>query len=448
MKNGIDKQLLYDSVHLYNVLPLTSTCNVGCLFCSHRQNPPGIRTCVLPPLSPEELEELYLFLSPRKKIVIGESATRIVEGEPFTHPKCLEVLASIRRRFHSTPLQITTNGSYLTCKVVERLKDLNPLEINLSLNSASPRIRELLMRDKRADTAIAAARLLYNNGVVFHGSMVAVPWITGWEDIRNTLDYLAAAGAQTIRAFIPGLTGFPQGMQLPQENEWEEKLRDFLLDWKCRNTVPLTIEPPALQDLQAVIAGVIPQSKAALAGLKPGMSILSVNGTAPFSRVDAYNMLCASGSFNIKTSTNGFEKMIKLTLQEGEKSGLVMDYDLPWQIIQEIEKAISQKRVQNPVVLASIGGFPLLREVVRKSKSGIADENIYVVNNSFFGGTICAAGLLVVSDFRDAIKSLLKHKKPDLFILPALAFDSRGFDLLGESYQTLIDSFAIDVQLI
>lgn len=31
--------LIYESAFRGNILPVTSLCNVGCMFCSHRHNP-------------------------------------------------------------------------------------------------------------------------------------------------------------------------------------------------------------------------------------------------------------------------------------------------------------------------------------------------------------------------------------------------------------------------
>ena len=77
------EQLLYHSVGRHNILPLTSRCGVSCLFCSHRYNPPGVRAVFFGDLEMEIIRELLDLLNPKEKIVIGESATRLCEGEPF-----------------------------------------------------------------------------------------------------------------------------------------------------------------------------------------------------------------------------------------------------------------------------------------------------------------------------------------------------------------------------
>ena len=237
MKDRI-RQALYESVHLHNILPLTSACNVSCLFCSHRQNPPGLEAYAIPHLSPGEAEELSAFLSPDRKIIIGESATKIMEGEPFCNPDCLEILSMLRQKFPFTPLQVTTNGSLLTPETAKRLKMLEPLEINLSLNSSDPKMRRLLMSEA-VRTGCPDSLLPAGCGVAFHGSIVPLPWLTGWHDIAETISF-QARGAVTVRIFLPGFTCCRRRNLLPPC--WEEELITFT-GLRNRTGIPLTMSP-------------------------------------------------------------------------------------------------------------------------------------------------------------------------------------------------------------
>ena len=54
-----------------NVVTLTSRCNLSCIFCSHRQNPPGVETHTVLSLPLDEVALQIELLSPRRKIVIG-----------------------------------------------------------------------------------------------------------------------------------------------------------------------------------------------------------------------------------------------------------------------------------------------------------------------------------------------------------------------------------------
>lgn len=80
------KELILESAAQSNILPIISTCNVQCRFCSNRQNPPLAETLSMPPVSLELVDEALSLMDPGKPVVIGESVTRLTEGEPFVHP--------------------------------------------------------------------------------------------------------------------------------------------------------------------------------------------------------------------------------------------------------------------------------------------------------------------------------------------------------------------------
>lgn len=84
--------LLTQSVRYENILPLTSTCNLRCLFCSNAQNPPGVEVFSIPPLPLPLVRRLIPLLNPHRKIIIGEAASRISEGEPLTHPEFWKIM--------------------------------------------------------------------------------------------------------------------------------------------------------------------------------------------------------------------------------------------------------------------------------------------------------------------------------------------------------------------
>ncbi len=146
--------ILWEAAIKENVLPLTSACNLRCVFCSNLQNPRGVRVYHVPHLSLPLALNLIPRLDPRRKIIIGEAATRISEGEPFTHPHVWQALEAVRERYPQTPLQITTNGTFLNREAVQRLAGMGRLEVNLSLNSATPGGRRLLMGDRNPERAL------------------------------------------------------------------------------------------------------------------------------------------------------------------------------------------------------------------------------------------------------------------------------------------------------
>ena len=104
--DGKTLALLYQTVQNDNILPVTTVCNVRCAFCSHHQNPPEVKAIAIPHLDPELVDDLLDYLDGSRKIIIGESTSLIMEGEPFTHPRFFEILEAIRRKFPQTLIQI------------------------------------------------------------------------------------------------------------------------------------------------------------------------------------------------------------------------------------------------------------------------------------------------------------------------------------------------------
>lgn len=74
------------------------------------------------------------------------------------------------------------------------------------------------------------------------------------------------------------------------------------------------------------------------------------------------------------------------------------------------------------------------------------DHHPALVRNLTYGGNIVCAGLLMVSDFRTALKESLRKLRrvgvrPDLILLPEVAFDRYGDDLKCENFRSLQEQF-------
>ena len=87
-------------------------------------------------------------------------------------------------------------------------------------------------------------------------------------------------------------------------------------------------------------------------------------------------------------------------------------------------------------------------ELLREKKPNLEIE-ILAVENKFFGGSILTAGLLVVEDFRTALQEYKDRlAEIDLILLPKIAFNYWGLDLLDENYYQLVEEFGIEVEII
>lgn len=443
------EELVYHSIYHHNILPITSACNMDCVFCSHQFNPPQLEVYSLPTRTLKEVEELLDFLDPNKKIIIGESVTRIMEGEPLLHPDFLEIVEIIRKKFSQTPVQITTNGSLLREEVIKRLANLLPLEINLSLNSASLMGRKTLMGDRMAGVSLEAPMLFKKYQIPFHGSIVAMPMLVGWEDLQQTICYLGQQGAETIRVFLPGYTKYNQPAWKFPLSLWED-LNDFLEKLREKVDVPLTLEPLMVDNLTAGVIGVIKNTPAYQAGLKRKDKILQVNGKEIKSRVEAFRLIQCSKDPKILLERQ--EEKIEAIIQKqaGESSGLVFAYDLDPTVLQDWQEAARRNQAQQILLLTSMLG----EKIIKAALPLLADQNnhwqVGVVENKFLGGSIISAGLLMVDDFRAFLSQFLKESqtKPDLILIPGLSFDPWGRDLLGNSYLELAEELEIKIELI
>ncbi len=433
-----------------NILPVTSQCNLSCVFCSHRQNPPGVMVSRIKPCTLEEVREALPFINPKRPVVIGESASRIIEGEPLTHPAIREILSLIRCTFPRTPIQITTNGSLLDERMVEFFSGLGGMVVNLSLNSANYRGRTLLTGDVNARQSIAGAGLLKRYGVPYHGSMVAMPHLVGWEDLEDTVMYLCEQGAQTIRLFMPGYTRLAeQALRFGQSLRIE--IEDFISQLRKKTAVPLTAEPPLIKDLETVTAGVIAGSPADLAGVRAGDVIRTVNGQPALTRVNAFRSVLKSGDPEISVSRKKETHTLVLKKKPGQRSGLVMDYDIDPVLIDEIGRLIRRYGAREVLVLTSELASTVIQLGLKRFLKCEALIKTEPVKNRFFGGSIGAAGLLTVSDFKHALQEYLNQKsvkKPAMVLLPGLAFDRRGRDLAGRSYSELGGDFDIKIEVL
>lgn len=442
------RALMLYSAQQANILPVTSTCNVRCIFCSNRQNPPGTEVYAVAPRNLEDIGQSLDFMDEGRPVIIGESVTRISEGEPFTHPYIKEILRLVRRRLPRAPVQITTNGSLLDEHMVSFLSRLGKVTLYLSLNSCNFRIRAEMMGDKSAGRAVRCVRLIKEANLEFHGSLVAMPHVYGWNDLEETILYLAREGAKTIRVFIPGYTRLaPDILRFPPD--LPAGVRRLTAGLRNRVPVPVTCEPPAVNNLCPEIAGVIAGSPAERAGIRAGDVIKSIDGVRPYSRVDAFRRLRDGSRPEILLERDNKIFACRLEKKKGESPGVVMEYDLgpEW---EDAGRAARRHRAQRVLVLTST----LAREAARLAMNMFGDGfewKVAACPNRFFGGSIGAAGLLVVEDMIEAVKEFLqKHPRwrPDLVLLPPAAFDHLGRDLTGRSFREVGEKTGLPVEIV
>jgi hypothetical protein len=450
------RQLVLRSASEHNVLPLTSACNARCVFCSHSLDYAGLDVHRLSPEHTELVREALDYLSPDRKIVIGESATRLIEGEPLTHPQFLEILTRVRQRLPETLIQVTTNGSLLTKRVAAELRALAPLSVSLSLNSHEPQVRRQLMRDAQAEVAVRAPRLLAEQGLPFDVSVVAVPGVVEAAAAFQTIEYAGRHGARRAKVYVAGCSA-----AMLARNGWDasparwDALYDDLELGRLECSIPVTFQPPRLRSLAAEVAGVFPgspangrRSSAEGAGVRPGDVITRVGSKGIKSRSHAHYLLGRSAPAALELLRGGQRLTVQVTRDADEQSGVVLDEDLSLIRLTALEARLRQ--APGPVlVLTSLPAAALVQCAVDQARTA-AGVMVVPARSGLFGGTIACAGLLIAEDFVAAGRTACASAAEPFaaVLLPAEPFDEAGLDLVRRSYLEIGERLGTPIALV
>ncbi|MDZ7671364.1 MAG: radical SAM protein [Halanaerobiales bacterium] len=176
---------IYKSVQEDNILPLTSKCNLSCIFCSHKQNPSDIEIISIGTLKKEKIFELIEFLDPNRPIIIGESATKIIEGEPLLYPYFKEIINMVRKKYTNTEIKITTNADLLDKDLLNFFEEIKNITLNISVNYLNSKLRKKIMGKNCNENIEKTLKLLNNFDLEYNFSMVALPQVVEYKIIRR-----------------------------------------------------------------------------------------------------------------------------------------------------------------------------------------------------------------------------------------------------------------------
>jgi MoaA/NifB/PqqE/SkfB family radical SAM enzyme len=438
------KDYIINTVHRTNILPVISACNTSCVFCSHKQNPEGVEVYKLGKLELTDFEEIIEFLSPDRKIIIGESATRIVEGEPLLHKDFIEIVEMVRRKYKKTPIQITTNGILLDEKLVSRLSELENMELNVSVNCIGDDKRSKILGLKKPDNikeniARLKGRINYSASAVFD------PNFMDSEDLEEMIAFLDRNAASSIRLFLPGYTYLTdKNLKL---DELYNVVSDYCLELKSKYSIPIIIEPSYIYDLKARIAGIVENSPAYNAGITEGDIIEKIMDVPVVTRFEAFNKAFRLKDPELEIIRGDKNIKVRIKKEKNQSPGFIMLYDIDPDEVDRIDRVVQRYGAGKVLFITSQLAYNVLKCLFDISGFTFGYD-IIEANNGFFGGTIKCAGLLTVQDIISSAKTYINEKgSPDLIVLPPIMFNYRGRDLLGRSIEEIESELGIPVDI-
>ena len=372
--------------------------------------------------------DLIWYLDPGKKIIIGESATRMNEGEPLFHPQFLAILKELRRNFPRTPIQITTNGALLSPEIQTELASLNPIELVISFNSLRPDKRAQYLGDPHPEDSLSYFYRLASSEIQFQASFILAPPFL--EEFPASLKMVEDLGAQYIRLLLPGGSKWAPKELQGSMREWLE-LKEKALLWREKIGVPLMLEPSLVEDLKVEIEGIMKGSPAQGSDLKVGDEILEINGKRPESRKEAFDWINQLENPELKILRKERPQKLVILKKRGEKSGLVFSNDLDLQVLRRLSKSVPEKG--GGVCLTSELAYGIVSQAFQRY---LPEVPVFKVPNLTFGGSIRSLGLLTFFDFQAFLSALKETKKFDWVILNPV-FQEDGLDLKGQNARSL-----------
>lgn len=450
--------------------PISGLCNSRCDFC-FEENIPFAREKSL--MSVEEAMTRLRHYSPETGRSLFPSNRPHMET--FIHPRAVDIIELARQRDPNKLFWITTNGSHFDEDTVRRLAGLKPLIFKLSINSSDAETnRQLMKTGKRTDVALAAPELLERHRIPFMGSIVAWPTLS-LEDIESTVRYLESYGAYAVRIRLPlNHRWLHAQLDVDFHAHWR-RVATFAHQLRHRVRVALFCEPPIywVNPIIPEIDGIVFNSPAFHAGLRPGDVIESINGTPIHTRIESEAALDQAhlGGATVDLVVRRGEERHAVHLADqaddvdtypyspkffyrGENYGIFHVEDFRLNHIEKMFNVIERHGAKEVMLFTSAVVAPIFETLVNHIPyfaERLARVNLYIetVEENTAGGNYDVMDSRFVEDYARVIRRRLAQGiRPDLILIPDGFGSPWGMDMGGVSYTNLARDFHIPVELI
>jgi PDZ domain/Radical SAM superfamily len=389
-------------------------------------------------------------------------------GEYFSNPHIIENLRAFREYFPHDLIDFTTSGFGLTESRVAELAALQPVFLQVSINSAKATTRKRMMKDRSPEVAIAAIRHLCRYRVPFSGTIVAWPGID-LGDIEDTIRYLDANEAVSIKVNLPSYSRFfPLTDHFDTIETWNG-LTELVRNLRRELATPVTWEPYFFDasPFDPVIVGAVRNSPAAREGLRPGDRILKIDGKNVVFLEQARQLLLRrhDGDNRRRLGIERDGHCFDLVLKEdgalsddfyphkpfghsavGRMFGVFLHQGVDLFALAPVRRRLAEKPASRILFLTStLLTAPVEALFARTAPLGQVEVTTRGVVNRYFGGNIMIGDLLVVSDFVEAItQDRALNGTPDLVVIPGSSFNN-GCDLIGRPTTEIVAATPAEV---
>lgn len=458
-----------------------SRCNIACEFCYNRGNTPSLSLGNLARSPEEEYHDMMTrlrYFRPRAGLSLYPALGDIYEI--LNHPHILDVLRPLRQ-LTPKPFRIGTNGAALTPRFIEKLSELMPLYLYISVDGMSRADKFQITSSGAVRIPMRALQGLKDAGVPY--ALVFVPWPVkrSMAEVLETMTEIIELGercqAHMVEINLPGYTRhFCAREVFDLEEVWSATVA-HVRELREGYSIPIVAMPTMYEETHfeltknlPSVVGVVRNSPAERAGMKRSDIIEKLNGVRIISRPQARDLLSiirgsgartihitvSRGGQEIEEEIDTADHCYPYTPEIDQHLGIItLGTGLRVSYIEELKNLIEERGAGRVLFLSSALVKPLFEQLLSESPLFAGSKisvDIKVPPNTFLGGNIFMGDLLMVQDFIDAIKDYLKSGtgRPDLVVIPSSPFNLGGWgrDLTGRCYLEIERAAGVPVALL